>query len=187
MRQPPTPEVAPRRNDALWLLPTSQGEWGRLASHLNSSFPLKEFVPGCGASLYHLYSFQTAMILSFSNVPRDFNESIKLPKCLSNWVWKETSWERTKYSKWSTIQSISWAECLSRLSLTSKLSFRRIWEGFPADWGWGDEEDWVWKNRENLFISYPLICWNLSADRACRNSQFGNECWIRLLLLVKKL
>lgn len=55
---------------------------------LNNSFPLKseELVLGCGASLHHLYSFQTAMILSLSNVPGGFSENIKPPNRLSNRV-----------------------------------------------------------------------------------------------------
>ena len=47
---------------------------------------------------------------------------------------------QTEYFKWSTIQSISWVECLSRLSFTSKLSSGRIWDCFPAAGGQGEEE-----------------------------------------------
>lgn len=68
---------------------------------------------------------------------------------------------QTEYSKWSTIQSISWVECLSRLSFTSKLSLRRIWDCFPADWGRGEEEDANLKERRkshSLFVSYTVIC-----------------------------
>lgn len=59
-----------------------------LGAPLNNSFPLKfeELVLGCGASLHHLYSFQTAMILSLSNVPGGFSENIKPPNRLSNRV-----------------------------------------------------------------------------------------------------
>lgn len=64
---------------------------------------------------------------------------------------------QTKYSKWSAIQSISWAECLSRLGFTSKLSLRRIWACFPADWGWGEEEEASLEERRKSLISYSYL------------------------------
>lgn len=70
------------------LLPESHRVQVLLGAHLNNSFPLKfeELVLGCGASLHRLYSFQTAMILSLSNVPGGFRENRKLPNRLSNRV-----------------------------------------------------------------------------------------------------
>lgn len=68
---------------------------------------------------------------------------------------------QTKYSKWSAIQSISWAECLSRLGFTSKLSLRRIWACFPADWGWGEEEEASLKEQRK---SHSFYLTQLSAE-----------------------
>lgn len=46
---------------------------------------------------------------------------------------------QTKYSKWSTIQSISWAGCLSRLSFHTQPE--KNLGRFPSGWGRGEEED----------------------------------------------
>ena len=65
---------------------------------------------------------------------------------------------QTEYFKWSTIQSISWVECLSRLSFTSKLSLGRIWDCFPAAGGQGEEETSLQERGNSLFVPYAVIC-----------------------------
>lgn len=67
-----------------------------------------------------------------------------------------------RFWKWSLVQSISWAECLSRLCLTSKLSLGGIWDCFPAGWGWGAEEDASLKEQRKISLSFSLS--QLSAE-----------------------
>lgn len=92
-----------------------------------------------------------------------------------------------KYSKWSTIQSISWAECLSRLGFASKLSLGRIWECFPADWGWGEEEEASLEEQRKSHSFSLLHCYLLKPVHRC-DLQI-EPCWSmkghRLLNILK--
>lgn len=102
-----------------------------------SPWSLRNVSLGCGTSCHHLYGFQTAMILSLSNVPGGFSENRKLPNPPIKWsLQRPLGKGQTKYSKWSTIQSISWAECLSRLKLDFQTENLCV---FPADCGWVEE------------------------------------------------